>query len=93
MLFTLTQQFQSTASLIREVAQDLHSQIGDIDETVDVVPSKNFAIVNAETAAPTVLLLLMSQIDKFLDETEWVVTRMEAGIGNESDEGTFKLKP
>ncbi|XP_033632896.1 Fanconi anemia group I protein-like [Asterias rubens] len=88
LLFTLTQQFQSTATLILEVAQDTHSQIGDTDEDVEVVPSTNYAIVNAKTAAPTVLLLLMSQIDKFLEETEWVLNRMKADIGKETDEET-----
>ena len=32
----------------------------------------------------------MSQIDKFLEETEWVLNRMKADIGKETDEGTFK---
>ncbi|XP_038070700.1 Fanconi anemia group I protein-like isoform X2 [Patiria miniata] len=88
MLFTLTQQCNSSVSLLLDVAQDIHSQIGDIDEEVVVEPSTHYSIVNKKTAAPTVLLLLMSQIDRSLEETEWVLLRMKAELASDSDKDT-----
>ncbi|XP_022096600.1 Fanconi anemia group I protein-like [Acanthaster planci] len=85
MLFTLTQQCTSSLSCLLHVAQDIHSQIGDVDEDVEVESSTHYSIVSQRTAAPTVLLLLMSQVDRSLEETEWVLNRMKAELVSSSD--------
>uniref|UniRef100_A0A663E8H9 FA complementation group I n=1 Tax=Aquila chrysaetos chrysaetos TaxID=223781 RepID=A0A663E8H9_AQUCH len=54
LLFSLHVLYKSPVSLLRELAQDIHACLGDIDQDVEVESRSHFAIVNAKTAAPTV---------------------------------------
>jgi len=45
---------------VRDVAQDVHSQLGDVDEEVEVEDRTHFAIINPRTAAPTVAVSSIS---------------------------------
>eukprot|EP00057_Strongylocentrotus_purpuratus_P022740 XP_011677214.1 PREDICTED: Fanconi anemia group I protein [Strongylocentrotus purpuratus] len=78
MLFTLTSKMTCPVSLLRDVAEDIHSQVGDIDPEVEVEDRTHNAAVNSKTATPTVLLLWMQQADHVLDDTEWLVVRLRA---------------
>ena len=49
-------------------------------QEVELEDRTNFTLINHKTACPTVLSLLLSQIDRELDDTEWVVTRMRSQL-------------
>ncbi|XP_070540770.1 Fanconi anemia group I protein-like [Ptychodera flava] len=82
LLFMLTSQSNTSIVIAKEIAQDIHSQVGDVDQDVEVEDRTHYAIINPRTAAPTVLLLLMSQVDKYLDETDWVLSLLKADALN-----------
>ncbi|XP_077992604.1 Fanconi anemia group I protein-like [Glandiceps talaboti] len=82
LLLLLTTQSTSNIIITREIAQDIHSQLGDVDQEVEVEDKTHYAIINPRTAAPTVLLLLMHQIEKYIDETEWVLSLLKADAVN-----------
>uniref|UniRef100_A0A8C2P6I3 FA complementation group I n=1 Tax=Capra hircus TaxID=9925 RepID=A0A8C2P6I3_CAPHI len=54
LLFNLHVSYKSPVSLLRDLSQDIHGHLGDIDEDVEVEKTNNFALVNLKTAAPTV---------------------------------------
>uniref|UniRef100_A0A663E8W0 FA complementation group I n=1 Tax=Aquila chrysaetos chrysaetos TaxID=223781 RepID=A0A663E8W0_AQUCH len=76
LLFSLHVLYKSPVSLLRELAQDIHACLGDIDQDVEVESRSHFAIVNAKTAAPTVCLLLLGQVDKVLEEVDWLIKKL-----------------
>jgi hypothetical protein len=60
---------------------------------VDVTDQTHYSLINARTAAPHVVLLLLQYVDYDLDDTEWVIGKMKADTshqhqaeGNESDQ-------
>ncbi|KAK2170303.1 hypothetical protein LSH36_3g08039 [Paralvinella palmiformis] len=75
-LFKLSTQGGSCVQLLRHIAVDIHSQLGDIDQEVELNQSSTMSIINQCTAAPTILLLLLTQMDMELDDTEWVMTML-----------------
>uniref|UniRef100_A0A8C3UFT1 FA complementation group I n=1 Tax=Catharus ustulatus TaxID=91951 RepID=A0A8C3UFT1_CATUS len=54
LLFSVHVLYKSPVGLLRELAQDIHACLGDIDQDVEVEGRCHFAVVNAKTAAPTV---------------------------------------
>ncbi|XP_069723348.1 Fanconi anemia group I protein isoform X1 [Phaenicophaeus curvirostris] len=76
LLFSLHVQYKSPVSLLRELAQDIHACLGDIDQDVELESRSHFAIVNAKTAAPTVCLLVLGQADKVLEEVDWLIKKL-----------------
>ncbi|XP_070686476.1 Fanconi anemia group I protein [Pempheris klunzingeri] len=74
LLFNLHVLYQSPVSLLLELCQDIHSQLGDIDQDVEVEQQSHFAIVNMKTAT-TAALLVLSQVDRVLDEVDWLIAR------------------
>ncbi|XP_020616716.1 Fanconi anemia group I protein-like [Orbicella faveolata] len=80
LLYSLTFQCKTSAGLVRDVAQDVHSQLGDVDEEVEVEDRTHFAIINPRTAAPTVAILLVSQIEKIVDEMDWALVKVKGDI-------------
>ncbi|KAM9754129.1 Fanconi anemia group I protein isoform 1-T1 [Menidia menidia] len=90
LLFNLHVLFKSPVSLLLELCQDIHSQLGDIDQDVEVEKQSHFAIVNMKTAT-TAALLILSQVDKVLDEVDWLIARKKSQSVSEksgSDEAT-----
>ncbi|XP_061629167.1 Fanconi anemia group I protein [Phyllopteryx taeniolatus] len=85
LLFSLHVLFKSPASLLLELCQDIHSQLGDIDQDVEVEKQCHFAIVNMKTATAAALQVL-SQVDKVLDEVDWLIGRKRSH--KSSPEGT-----
>uniref|UniRef100_A0A673WB52 FA complementation group I n=1 Tax=Salmo trutta TaxID=8032 RepID=A0A673WB52_SALTR len=53
LLFSVHVLYKSPVSLLWELCQDIHSQLGDIDQDLEVEKQSHFAIVNMKTAAPT----------------------------------------
>uniref|UniRef100_A0A8C7NPN1 FA complementation group I n=1 Tax=Oncorhynchus mykiss TaxID=8022 RepID=A0A8C7NPN1_ONCMY len=53
LLFSLHVLYKSPVSLLWELCQDIHSQLGDIDQDLEVEKQSHFAIVNMKTASPT----------------------------------------
>ncbi|NXS72590.1 FANCI protein, partial [Pandion haliaetus] len=85
LLFSLHVLYKSPVSLLRELAQDIHACLGDIDQDVEVESRSHFAIVNAKTAAPTVCLLVLGQVDKVLEEVDWLIKKLTS-LGSDTSE-------
>ncbi|XP_029288869.1 Fanconi anemia group I protein isoform X2 [Cottoperca gobio] len=77
LLFNLHVFYKSPVSLLLELCQDIHSQLGDIDQDVEVEKQSHFAIVNMKTAT-TAALLVLSQVDRVLDEVDWLIARKKS---------------
>ncbi|XP_030586920.1 Fanconi anemia group I protein [Archocentrus centrarchus] len=77
LLFNLHALYKNPASLLLELCQDIHSQLGDIDQDVEVEKQSHFAIVNMKTAS-TAALLVLSQVDRVLDEVDWLIARKKS---------------
>ncbi|XP_053541973.1 Fanconi anemia group I protein isoform X2 [Ictalurus punctatus] len=79
LLFSLHVLYKSPVSLLWELCQDIHSQLGDIDKDVEVEKQSHFAIVSMKTAASTTLLV-MSQVGRVLDEVDWLITKKKGQL-------------
>ncbi|KAL6106973.1 fanci [Pungitius sinensis] len=77
LLFNLHVLYKSPVSMLLELCQDIHSQLGDIDENVEVEKQSHFAIINMKTA-PAGALLVLSQVDRVLDEVDWLIARKKS---------------
>ncbi|XP_040895232.1 Fanconi anemia group I protein isoform X2 [Toxotes jaculatrix] len=77
LLFNLQVLYKSPVSLLLELCQDIHSQLGDIDQDVEVEKQSHFAIVNMKTAT-TAALLVLSQVDRVLDEVDWLIAKKKS---------------
>uniref|UniRef100_A0A8P4KTE6 FA complementation group I n=1 Tax=Dicentrarchus labrax TaxID=13489 RepID=A0A8P4KTE6_DICLA len=79
LLFNLHVLYKSPVSLLLELCQDIHSQLGDIDQDVDVEKQSHFATVNTKTSTTAaVSLLVLSQVDRVLDEVDWLIARKKS---------------
>ncbi|XP_072725765.1 Fanconi anemia group I protein isoform X2 [Ciconia boyciana] len=87
LLFSVHVLYKSPVSLLRELAQDVHACLGDIDQDVEVESRSHFAIVNAKTAAPTVSLLVLGQADKVLEEVDWLIKKLTS-LGSETSDSS-----
>ncbi|NXL31885.1 FANCI protein, partial [Glaucidium brasilianum] len=85
LLFSLHVLYKSPVSLLRELAQDIHACLGDIDQDIEVESRSHFAIVNTKTAAPTVCLLVLGQADKVLEEVDWLIKKLTS-LGSDTSE-------
>ncbi|XP_038155944.1 Fanconi anemia group I protein [Cyprinodon tularosa] len=74
LLFSLQVLYKSQTGLLLELCQDIHSQLGDIDQDVEVEKQSHFSIINMKTAM-TAALLVLSQVDRVLDEVDWLIAR------------------
>ncbi|KAM5291420.1 Fanconi anemia group I protein isoform 2-T2 [Glossophaga mutica] len=77
LLLSLHAACKSPAALLRDLSQDVHGHLGDIDEDVEVEKTNHFAVVNLRTAAPAVCLLVLSQAEKVLEEVDWLITKLK----------------
>ncbi|NXM31653.1 FANCI protein, partial [Oxyruncus cristatus] len=85
LLFNVHVLYKSPVGLLRELAQDIHACLGDIDQDIEVESRCHFAIVNAKTAAPTVCLLVLGQVDKVLEEVDWLIKKLNS-LGSDTSE-------
>ncbi|XP_033022355.1 Fanconi anemia group I protein isoform X1 [Lacerta agilis] len=86
LLFSLHVLIKSPGSVLRELAQDIHAQLGDIDQDIEMEHQCHFAIVNAKTAAPTACLLILSRAEKVLEEVDWLINKMKSHLVLEAAE-------
>ncbi|KAM6181734.1 Fanconi anemia group I protein [Erethizon dorsatum] len=84
LLFCLHASVKSPVTLLRDVSQDIHGQLGDIDRDVEVEKTNHFAMVTLKTAAPTVCLLVLNQAEKVLEEVDWLITRLKGQVSQET---------
>ncbi|XP_072326661.1 Fanconi anemia group I protein isoform X1 [Scyliorhinus torazame] len=82
MMFSLHVLRKSPVSLLQEMCRDIHSCLGDIDQDVEIEEQSHFAMVNSKTAAPTVVQLVLSQMEKVLDEIDWLITKMKGQLSS-----------
>ncbi|XP_025775544.1 Fanconi anemia group I protein isoform X2 [Puma concolor] len=83
LLFSLHVLYKSPVILLRDLSQDIHGHLGDIDEDVEMEKTNHFAMVNLRTAAPTVCLLVLSQAEKVLEEVDWLITKLKGQVSQE----------
>ncbi|KAM9183783.1 Fanconi anemia group I protein isoform 1-T1 [Dugong dugon] len=95
LLFSLHVLYKSPVSLLRDLSQDIHGQLGDIDQDIEVEKTNHFAMVNLRTAAPTVCLLVLSQAEKVLEEVDWLITKLKGQVSQEiiSEEASSQAVP
>ncbi|XP_078310521.1 Fanconi anemia group I protein-like isoform X2 [Crassostrea virginica] len=91
MLVTFTQQIKSCPPLLRDLSQDIHSQLGDIDQDTEVEDKTHFSLVTHRTAAPLMLNLVLQQVERELDDTEWVVARLRGESTQDNGEAEIDL--
>uniref|UniRef100_A0A4X2KHM0 FA complementation group I n=1 Tax=Vombatus ursinus TaxID=29139 RepID=A0A4X2KHM0_VOMUR len=84
LLFSLHVLCKSPVSLLRDLSQDIHGQLGDLDQDIEVEKPNHFAMVNPRTAAPTVCLQVLSQAEKVLEEVDWLITKLKGHLGHET---------
>ncbi|KAF6077482.1 FA complementation group I [Phyllostomus discolor] len=84
LLLSLHAACKSPVALLRDLSQDVHGHLGDIDEDVEVEKTDHFAMVNFRTAAPTVCLLILSQAEKVLEEVDWLITKLKGQVSQET---------
>ena len=97
-MLSLTIQCNNKLTLEKEMAADIHKQLGDIDEDIEMTDDPYFAIVNPRTAAPNILMVLLGQIDKVLDEIDWFMAKMKAdkansGLESQEEKGASPSSP
>ncbi|XP_078711067.1 Fanconi anemia group I protein [Lampetra fluviatilis] len=96
LLFSLHLAHKGPRSLLKDLAQDIHSQLGDIDEDVQVENQSIYAIVNSKTA-PSVTLVVLSHAEHMLEDVEWLIARLRGELAYAkpvtSEEGTQDLGP
>ncbi|KAM8957606.1 Fanconi anemia group I protein isoform 2-T2 [Lycaon pictus] len=83
LLFSLHVLYKSPVTLLRDLSQDIHGHLGDIDQDIEVEKTNHFAMVNLRTAAPTVCLLVLSQAEKVLEEVDWLITKLKGQVSQE----------
>uniref|UniRef100_A0A8C8IAX4 FA complementation group I n=1 Tax=Oncorhynchus tshawytscha TaxID=74940 RepID=A0A8C8IAX4_ONCTS len=80
LLFSLHVLYKSPVSLLWELCQDIHSQLGDIDQ----VPTATDRTVSpgnlTDNSLQTVTLLVLSQVGKVLDEVDWLITKKKGQL-------------
>ncbi|XP_077174007.1 Fanconi anemia group I protein isoform X2 [Paroedura picta] len=84
LLFSLHALIKNPISILREFAQDIHAQLGDIDQDLEVEHQSHFTVVNTKTAAPTACLLILSQAEKALEEVDWLINKMKSLLGSDT---------
>uniref|UniRef100_A0A286XG64 FA complementation group I n=1 Tax=Cavia porcellus TaxID=10141 RepID=A0A286XG64_CAVPO len=84
LFFSLYAMVKSPVTLLRDVSQDIHGQLGDIDQDVEVEKTNHFAMVTLKTAAPTICLLALNQAEKVLEEVDWLITRLKQQVSQET---------
>ncbi|XP_045863557.1 Fanconi anemia group I protein isoform X2 [Meles meles] len=83
LLFSLHVLYKSPVTLLRDLSQDIHGHLGDIDQDIEVEKTDHYAMVNLRTAAPTVCLLVLSQAEKVLEEVDWLITKLKGQVSQE----------
>ncbi|XP_062847269.1 Fanconi anemia group I protein [Trichomycterus rosablanca] len=86
LLFNLHVLYKSPVSLLWEMCQDIHSQLGDIDQDVEVEKQSHFSIISMKTAASTTLLVL-SQVGRVLDEVDWLIAKKKSQLTSDKTTG------
>ncbi|XP_064168791.1 Fanconi anemia group I protein isoform X1 [Anguilla rostrata] len=82
LLFRLHALYKSPVTVLWELCQDIHGELGDIDQDVEVEKQSHFAIVNLKTAPPTAILVL-TQVGRILDEVDWLIAKKKGQLGTE----------
>jgi len=77
-LLLLHHQSNSSLSVLKKLSQDLHHQMGDIDEDVEVENHNNFSMVTEKTAAPMLFILISTRLEKILDEVDWALGKLKS---------------
>lgn len=76
-LLAMNQKLSGNMTLLRDLSQDIHSKIGDIDQEVDLEESTHFGLISQRIAAPTALLLILQNLENELGDTEWAINRLK----------------
>ncbi|XP_041494726.1 Fanconi anemia group I protein isoform X3 [Microtus oregoni] len=85
LFFSLHVLHKSPVTLLRDLSQDIHGQLGDIDQVdIEIEKTNHFAVVNLRTAAPTVCLLVLSQAEKVLEEVDWLIAKIKGSVNQET---------
>uniref|UniRef100_A0A4W6EDN8 FA complementation group I n=1 Tax=Lates calcarifer TaxID=8187 RepID=A0A4W6EDN8_LATCA len=74
LLFNLHILYKSPVGLLLELCQDIHSQLGDIDQVHTTAVWYQLFTLHSYTLN----LLVLSQVDRVLDEVDWLIARKKS---------------
>uniref|UniRef100_A0A4W6EFY2 FA complementation group I n=1 Tax=Lates calcarifer TaxID=8187 RepID=A0A4W6EFY2_LATCA len=87
LLFNLHILYKSPVGLLLELCQDIHSQLGDIDQVHTTAVWYQLFTLHSYTLN----LLVLSQVDRVLDEVDWLIARKKSQTA--SDKSGSGKKP
>ncbi|KAI6652574.1 Fanconi anemia group I protein-like [Oopsacas minuta] len=90
-LFTLHLQLKSGVSFFRKIAEDIHLILGDVDNETEVDDELHYRIVTSRNVTPTVSTLFFNMLEKVLDETDWLITKLARPSNDETHESTYDM--
>lgn len=76
-LLCLHHQLKGTSSTVTKISQDIHSQVGDIDEDIEVENRSHFLMITEKTAVPTSFLVVLHHVENVLDEVDWALNKLK----------------
>ena len=76
-------QCKETINHVTLLTQGLSTQGVNIQEVA------KYVMVTTRTATPTILLPVLQQMDKELEDTEWILNKLKAEMSLPSGTGTF----
>ncbi|XP_005098563.1 Fanconi anemia group I protein [Aplysia californica] len=78
-LLKYSKQTKNLPQLLRNVCQDIHSQMGDIDQDCTIDDSTHYAVTKANHCPTSGLLTIaLNYLEAELDDIEWVIKRHKA---------------
>ncbi|XP_074642639.1 Fanconi anemia group I protein-like [Tubulanus polymorphus] len=83
-LIDVTRQVKNCSLLLKDIAQDIHVRIGDVDEDVELDDSCNFAIVNKKTANTSLFMIILSRTETDIEDAVWALGKVKSIILDES---------
>ena len=91
-LFTLHLQLKPGLSMFRKIAEDIHLILGDIDNETEIDDELHYRIINSRNVTPMVSTLFLGNLEKVLDETDWLTTTLSRpSISDESKQKAYEM--
>lgn len=69
----------SVSTIVRDMFCDIHSKMNDIIEDVQLEACNYYKIITPGQIIP-ITAMLMSHVEQFLEDVEWMITRMKAEL-------------
>ncbi|XP_065883264.1 Fanconi anemia group I protein-like isoform X2 [Dysidea avara] len=78
LMFVTSSRLSPDLPILHQLSQDVHYQLGDIEEDVVVDENKNFSIVTPRTSEGCVLAIIYQQTEQALEVVDWFISHLKA---------------